>query len=171
MCDNDLPLCFEKLIEGNNILVCTSNFNRIVTYCLNHYIFVKAAGGWVRNDNNKELLIFRNNQWDLPKGKVELGEKLRDAALREVCEETGLCIQQLHIERLITKTYHIYNLYGGWHLKQTSWYEMFTSAGNAPLNPQTEEGISRCEWCSAEQRYERLNNSYSTLQTLNQIIG
>lgn len=36
------------------------------------------------------LLIQRNGRWDLPKGKVEPGETLLQAALREVEEETGI---------------------------------------------------------------------------------
>ena len=32
---------------------------------------IQAAGGLVKNDKGEYLLIFRNNQWDLPKGKRE----------------------------------------------------------------------------------------------------
>ena len=35
-------------------------------------------------------MIFRRGKWDLPKGKLDKGEKIEDCAVREVEEETGL---------------------------------------------------------------------------------
>lgn len=51
---------------------------------------------------SKILLIKRNinpfkNRWALPGGHVEYGEKVEDAAVREVLEETGLKVE---IEKL-----------------------------------------------------------------------
>jgi 8-oxo-dGTP diphosphatase len=56
---------------------------------------VRAAGGvvWRRRDEVEVLLVHRpapRDDWSLPKGKLEPGERHRDAALREVWEETGL---------------------------------------------------------------------------------
>lgn len=50
--------------------------------------------------NNKALTILRGkppseNFWSLPGGKIELGEKLLDAAAREVLEETGIVVQPI----------------------------------------------------------------------------
>ena len=52
--------------------------------------WVRAAGGIVTAPDGTMLLIQRNGRWDLPKGKVEPGETLLQAALREVEEETGI---------------------------------------------------------------------------------
>lgn len=54
-----------------------------------------AGGGvvWRRTDGNLEILIVyreRFDDWSLPKGAVEPGESISDAALREVSEETGV---------------------------------------------------------------------------------
>lgn len=59
----------------------------------------RAAGGVVLNDAGRVLLIerwvLRDGQlafeMRLPKGHVEPGETDEQAALREVCEETGYC--------------------------------------------------------------------------------
>lgn len=52
-----------------------------------------AAGGVVRRTGADEYLVVhrpRYDDWTLPKGKVEAGELLVEAALREVAEETGV---------------------------------------------------------------------------------
>ncbi|MDP1818332.1 MAG: NUDIX hydrolase [Acidimicrobiales bacterium] len=57
---------------------------------------IEAAGGvvWRRSSKGtlKVLLVHRPryDDWSLPKGKLEPGESHRQAALREVEEETGL---------------------------------------------------------------------------------
>ncbi len=59
----------------------------------------RAAGGIVQDDTGRvlliERLIIRNgdlaHEIRLPKGHVEAGETDEQAALREVCEETGYC--------------------------------------------------------------------------------
>ncbi len=57
---------------------------------------VRAAGGIVRLDDpdgeSRVLLVHRPryDDWSLPKGKADNGERDEDTALREVEEETGL---------------------------------------------------------------------------------
>jgi len=64
---------------------------------LNDLSVVRAAGGVVwrraRRQGDVEIAIVhrpKQNDWSLPKGKLEGGESHQDAALREVWEETGL---------------------------------------------------------------------------------
>lgn len=136
--------------------------HEVVDYFMQHYIYVKAAGGLVRY-GDELLLIDRNQHWDMAKGKVEPGETLAQAALREVEEETGL--QQLVLGPLALKTYHIYDLYGGWHLKQTSWFHM-SSPTPGPLTPQTEEGIAQACWTPLGEAKARLEKSYSMMNLI-----
>ena len=56
---------------------------------------IKAAGGVVVREgpNGSEIAVVhrrRYDDWSLPKGKLDPGEKFKQAALREVEEETGL---------------------------------------------------------------------------------
>ena len=142
----------------------------ILRWLKQRFRYVRAAGGIVTDDNGLLLLIRRNGRWDLPKGKVEEGETLRQAALREVEEETGItCVLDSPIKNpTCLKTYHIFNLYGGWHLKQTAWFPMHTQDAHPQGVPQGEEGISEVAWCTPEEWLKRLQKSYGTLRIVSQ---
>ena len=56
---------------------------------------IKAAGGLVKSAGNEYLFIYRNDKWDLPKGKVEKNEKVKEAAVREVEEECGIKVERV----------------------------------------------------------------------------
>ena len=42
---------------------------------------ITAAGGLVQNNEGAFLLIFRRGFWDLPKGKLDVGESIPDCAV------------------------------------------------------------------------------------------
>lgn len=158
--------CFARLVdvEGSFSVACGKGYlRRLAYYISKNYKYVKAAGGLVRDDEGRLLLMCRNGRSDLPKGKVEVGETLAQAAIRETEEETGLTGLLLGSLRL--KTYHIYNLYGGWHFKQTSWFDMRHS-GAQPLVPQTEEGITEVGWIDEKVWKSKLDNSYATMKII-----
>lgn len=109
---------------------------------------VKAAGGLVINHKQEALLIYRRGFWDLPKGKIETGEKKKVAAVREVVEETGL--QKVDLQHKLITTYHTYRGVNKKRvLKKTYWYKM--AAMKKPLVPQAEEGIKKAEWKNLEK--------------------
>lgn len=160
----DVRECLRQLVEGHgDIAVCGVDARQLVRFLHENYIFIKAAGGVVERPDGKRLLMIRNDRADLPKGKVEAGETLAQAALRETEEETGL--SDIRRGSLLLKTYHIYDLYGGWHFKQTSWYAM-QLLGEQPLVPQTEEGITSLEWCDAAEWRAKLLHSYATMRII-----
>jgi 8-oxo-dGTP pyrophosphatase MutT (NUDIX family) len=107
------------------------------------FTVVQAAGGLVFNEKKEILMIFRRGKWDLPKGKLDAGEKLEDCALREVEEETGLKDIKLHDP--LTVTYHTYHEGTKFILKETHWYRMKVK-GPQSLVPQTEEQILEIKW-------------------------
>lgn len=111
---------------------------------------IEAAGGVVFNSLDQILFIHRLGKWDLPKGKLEDGEQINDAAIREVEEETGL--QELSLDNFINPTFHIYHdtRIQKKVLKITYWFKM-KHEGNESLTPQTEEGITEVKWISVDE--------------------
>ena len=126
-------------------------------------MLIEAAGGLVYNLDNQLLMIFRNGKWDLPKGKLEPGENIRQCAIREVEEECG--VKNLTISKKITDTYHTYELKGNPILKRTYWY-MMNSDFDGKLVAQIEEGITKVEWVNEEDIAKKLENSYGNIKEL-----
>ena len=125
------------------------------------YKKIKAAGGVVFNQNGELLMIFRRQMWDLPKGKLDAGEKKKVAAMREITEETG--VQKLRILKKLTKSYHTYLLENNVKvLKVTHWYLMMTD-DKSPLIPQAEEGIEIVRWVNVDQLADKLNKTYANI--------
>ena len=121
---------------------------------------IEAAGGLVFNKDGDILMIFRNGKWDLPKGKLEIGESVEECAIREVEEECGIVGLDI-IEKLL-ETYHTYNMDGEEVLKKTYWYKMKTDY-SAKLIPQLEEGITKVSWIDKDQITEKIRNSYGNI--------
>ena len=121
---------------------------------------VSAAGGLVLNDKKEVLFIYRNGIWDLPKGRIEKGEFIETAAIREVEEECG--IFNLSIVKKLITTYHIY-YQNGIKLKETHWFLM-TSDYKKELKPQLEEGITEVLFKNDLQIDAALQNTYANIK-------
>lgn len=126
-----------------------------------------AAGGLVKNRDNKYLLILRNKKWDLPKGKRDKGEAVKDTAVREVEEECG--VNKLKITGTLPCTYHIYELRGEMALKKTYWYKMSTTS-DKKLVPQKEEGIEKAQWLRPTEIKRKKKEIYPSVWQLVQDI-
>lgn len=124
---------------------------------------VIAGGGKVYNKDNSILFIYRNNKWDLPKGKAEKKETIEQTSLREVEEETG--VSGLKIVKPLETTYHIFKRNDKLKIKITYWFEMVTGF-NGELFPQENEGITKVAWLNEAQSIEALNNSYANIKKL-----
>jgi 8-oxo-(d)GTP phosphatase len=123
-------------------------------------IYIQAGGGLVKNELNETLMIFRNEKWDLPKGKLESGENIADCALREVIEETG--VQQLQLQNFIKHTFHIYPAKNNYVFKHTHWYAMQCPKQN--LIAQAEEGITNAVWANDVDVKNYLQNTYGNIK-------
>ncbi len=114
---------------------------------------ITAAGGAVYkkiNGSVQLLLIYRNGVWDLPKGKLEENESVRECAAREVAEEVGVS-QLPEIESKLTDTIHYYTINGTGVKKITHWYVMQFRDFESEFSPQEEEGITKVEWHDLEK--------------------
>ena len=135
--------------------------NKVKTqkYLKSKFKIVEAAGGVVEKDG-KVLLILRNDLWDIPKGKLEKGEKKREGAVREVEEETGVKVQ---LEDKICHTWHTYIRNKKYVLKKTSWYRM-SCLDDTLMKPQKEENIQKTVWMSDAEVDVAMLHSYKTIE-------
>lgn len=165
---NDVKQWFLKFIENEEQVVFLLVENAEI-FWKNVFVpafkSIQAAGGVVIRDQQL-LFIHRNEKWDLPKGKIDKGETVEDAALREVNEECG--IKGHSIVKKLPATYHIYQSpdkksKGKWILKETFWFEM-NYFNNENGRPQTEENITQVKWFEKSGLDEVLANTYENLK-------
>ncbi|MCJ8211080.1 NUDIX domain-containing protein [Mucilaginibacter sp. RS28] len=129
---------------------------------------ITAAGGLVKNKKKECLFIYRNDRWDLPKGKLEKLERPRAGAVREVEEECGIEIYKSG--KKICKTYHAYTMKGQVVLKKTHWYKM-TYKGGGKLKPQLEEGITEVRFFEKGNMQEILANTFPLIEEVMEKTG
>lgn len=164
--DFDIKKLFQQIVENNleqTYILQTNDPKATLKEIKNAVRVINAAGGLVKNANSDYLFIKRLGKWDLPKGKVEEGERMREAAVREVAEECSIEIDFLG--KKIESTYHVYVLKGEFILKKTNWYKM--KVNSVPnLIPQAEENISDAKWFSAKDLHIIRENTYPMIKAL-----
>jgi 8-oxo-dGTP pyrophosphatase MutT (NUDIX family) len=126
---------------------------------------IQAGGGLVLNERNELLFIFRRGSWDLPKGKVDLGETIEACALREVEEETG--VKNLTLVDFLGITQHQYfdPYLQEEVIKESHWYTM-TVKGVPALIPQTEEDITDIRWVPLSEVNELIADAFASIKEI-----
>lgn len=111
---------------------------------------ILAVGVVVRKEN-QVLLIRRNREpskglWTFPGGAVELGEGVREAAQREVCEETGLEVEIGEVAAVIDSIHHDEQGAVRYHYVIVDFY-------GRPMGGQLQAGddVSEVRWVSREE--------------------
>lgn len=154
---------FEDFINDTNKQILNfkcKNIEKGLEQFKKAFKYIIAAGGLIEKDNHW-LFIYRLKKWDLPKGKLDMGESPKEAAIRECEEECG--ITQLTIKRELNPTYHIYPHKKYFALKKTYWYLMST-LHTSTLIPQLEENIEKVEWFNILQIKEQvIKNTYPAI--------
>jgi 8-oxo-dGTP diphosphatase len=115
---------------------------------------VLAAGGIVLRSGETPLIavvrLRKRNEWVLPKGKLDDGETARDAAMREVVEETGHEVT-VH-EFLGTLVYE-----SGGRSKAVHYWRMETNGEQAY---ELMDDVKAVEWLPLDAAVERLSRAY-----------
>ncbi|MDP4267286.1 MAG: NUDIX hydrolase, partial [Bacteroidota bacterium] len=152
------------LIKSKDIkfLIICQKPEEVLDFFKQYFRVIHAAGGIVKNDKDEVLLIYKSGKWDLPKGKIESEEHVKEAAKREVIEETG--IKKVKILSELSQTYHIYKLKKEYVLKISHWFEM-KSDFKGKFVPQKEENITEVKWINISEAMN-LNNTYETIKDL-----
>lgn len=175
---------FRQLPDYSTVCIdCHGEEEKTYQEFVNRFRIVEAAGGLVRcpvegseaagkdakrfpKDSHGDYLylyIYRNNMWDLPKGKKEKGETDQENALREVGEETGM--KHLKLLGFIKTTYHFIENKQGTALKKSNWFGMEIPQLQQP-RPQREEGITQAVWLDNAGIRQRLPLMYASIAYL-----
>ena len=147
----------------NSVHLFHKNKDKLLKYFFKLIPTVIAAGGKITNSKSETLFIYRNDKWDLPKGKAEKNEQLPQTALREVKEETG--IKEVSINKPLDITYHIFRRNNEYRLKVTYWFDMFSDYEGI-FFPQLDEGITDVKWVKKNDLEEIKTNSYPNIRLL-----
>ncbi len=105
-------------------------------------------------------MIYRLKKWDLPKGKLDKGENVKHAAVREVEEECNVSVE---LGRKICNSWHTYSLNEKNILKKTSWYTM-KLLDDSHMKPQKAEDIEEVKWLKTKDLFHALKDSYQSIR-------
>lgn len=145
--ERDLKRIMEEFLDEtktNSISISNIRFEKALKILKKLFYYIEAAGGFIEKEKTF-LFIRRHGKWDLPKGKLEKGETIEHAAIRECEEECS--VKDLKIIKPLSSTFHIYEHKKGFALKQSYWFHMRTDYAKE-LIPQAEESITEVKWFS-----------------------
>lgn len=149
----------EKGSSFSSVIIHSDDFEQLKKDFKSLYIRSRAGGGLIINEKNEILFIHRRGFWDLPKGKIEKEETIKECAIREVKEETG--IKKVKVISRLTVTRHQYKQKGVRYLKFVRWYIM--ESKSQELVPQLEEDIERASWMTLEKFYSKPRKVYKNI--------
>lgn len=168
--ESDLYRQIDNFIHNDSIHslnLFTYKIDHLWTTFRKYFRNLEAAGGLVKNRDNRLLFIRRFGKWDIPKGHIEKGETPENCAMREVTEECG--IRPDRIVHKLARSYHIYPYGDEFCLKTTHWFYM-TYHGSHETFPQLEEGISEAEWIPEERLPEIISGTWMSLTDIIQEV-
>ena len=120
----------------------------------------ESAGGIIKGPDGRIVLVCQHgNSWSFPKGGVEEGETLLQAAIREIDEETGITELQLVKELGSYERYSIGKDGVGetmeWGMRKRTLF-LFTTDQHA-LNPRDDE-VTEARYVSLDEAAEMLTH-------------
>ena len=111
-------------------------------------VVLRSIGGRV----HALLIRDMNDNWGLPKGHIEPGEGPGEAAVREVCEETGLTQVEIGGELGSIDWYFRHD--GHVIHKFCTFFVMWAPHGE--VAPARDEGIDGCAWIGLDEALARI---------------
>ena len=128
---------------------------------------VRAAGGlvWrVRADTLQVQLVHRPryDDWSWPKGKLENGESVQTAAMREVAEETGKPIvlgRPLPGLRYLTAEGRVKEVRYWVGRRARQGHDSYALAARPPVAPMNRREVDHTEWLSVDDAARRLTRA------------
>jgi 8-oxo-dGTP pyrophosphatase MutT (NUDIX family) len=114
-----------------------------------------SAGGVVVDDGRVLMIRTRTRRgrvvWTFPKGRVEIGESDPEAALREVCEETGYACRL--VGPLMATSFWFWH--GPVRIRKTvNWFLLTPTRVAGTPNPRE---VDEVRWISVEEAYTKLS--------------
>ncbi len=111
---------------------------------------VPSVNSIVVNDQSQILLIQRtdNGNWSLPGGAMDLGESIRQAAIRETLEETGIQTEVTGISGIYTNPNHVLHYTSNDEVRQE--FSIVFTARAIAGEPTPSSESSQVEWVALE---------------------
>ena len=166
---SDIELVFSTLEDNSSlkaVYMVSPNIENHWSEYTKRLVLIQAAGGLVFNHNRDLLFIFRRGCWDLPKGKLDPGETIEQAAVREVEEECG--IEGVQLGSKLLTMHHTYPHKGKMVLKETHWFEM--SYEGIDFKPESKEQITEVSWVAKYDFPKILANTYMSIAEIVRMI-
>ena len=148
----------KKFKKATSITFAVNDYREAKKLVKDQFTIVKAAGGLVLK-GDRFLLINRLKKWDLPKGKSDKGEKMKETAVREVEEE---CSIKVNLIKKIGVTWHTYTQNDKRILKRNKWFLM-ECLDDRDMKPQVAENIEEVGWFDQETLAKLLKTSYPSI--------
>ena len=107
---------------------------------------VPSVNALVINDDGALLLIKRtdNGNWSLPGGAIDLGETVREAAVRETLEETGIQCEITGLSGIYSNPGHVIEYTSNGEVRQE--FTILLIAKPISGEPTTSDESSHVEW-------------------------
>ncbi len=120
---------------------------------------VSSGGVLYRGEGDQsEVLLIRSERhgrgvWEIAKGKVEPGETVEEAAIRELCEETGVSAppSALSIRAPIRNIRYAFRIDDLCFLKTVHFFLIRCDLTDLSFAPRAEERIYDCQWFKLDE--------------------
>ncbi len=149
---------------NNENIPCANFYSYKIDYLwkafTSYFNYLEAAGGVVKHNSGKLLVIKRHGRWDIPKGHMEKDETPLETAVREISEECGINAGDDISE--LSPTFHMYRYKDKFFLKKTHWF-FIRYSGSLETSPQGSEGITEAEWVPAAMIKDHMAGTWASV--------